>query len=153
MDVWLIISLCSSTSTSLCFRKTHWIEGPQIDVPINTTFELISRKMLSQSVQRLTFNVTGPDHMGLMVSPVKEAELLRWSILEGAPLAGPKWNGRETYFVYFSYADKPKSWVFSLDLRVSTISILNYKPISTYQSIFKVYAVELFVLLGISNTI
>ncbi|KAE8739131.1 hypothetical protein FOCC_FOCC015360 [Frankliniella occidentalis] len=98
--------------------KTHWVEAPPISVPINTTFNILSREKLSQSVQRLTFNVTGPDHMGLMISPVKEAELLRWSILEEPPLAGPKWKGRETYFVYFSYADKPKAWVFSLDLRV-----------------------------------
>lgn len=98
--------------------KTHWIKGPEIDVPINTTFQLLSRKAVSQSVQRLTFNVTGPDHMGLMVSPVKESELLRWSILDEPPLSGPKWGGRETYFVYFSYADKPKEWVFSIDLRV-----------------------------------
>lgn len=98
--------------------KTHWIEGPPIEVPINTTFQLLSRETVSQSIERLTFSVTGPDHMGLMISPVKEAELLRWSILEDAPLAGPRWKGRETYFVYFSYADKPIPWVFSLDLRV-----------------------------------
>lgn len=98
--------------------KTHWISGPPIEVPLDTTFELLHRKTISQSVQRLTFNVTGPDHMGLMVSPVEKAQLLRWSILDEPPLAGPKWNKRETYFVYFSYADKPKPWIFSLDLRV-----------------------------------
>lgn len=106
------------------------MKGPEIEVPLNTTFDLVSRKTLSHSVQRLTFNVTGPDHMGLMVSPVKGVELLRWSILEGPPLAGPRWNGRETYFVYFSYADKPKPWVFSLDLRVSILVMVNYKKIN-----------------------
>lgn len=84
---------------------------------------MLSRKAVSQSVQRLTFNVTGPDHMGLMVSPVKGIELLRWSILDDQPLAGPKWNGRETYFVYYSYADKPKPWVFSLELRVGIFHV------------------------------
>ncbi|XP_046389078.1 endoplasmic reticulum metallopeptidase 1-like [Ischnura elegans] len=103
--------------------KTHWIPGPPISLYSNdTTLELLSREFLPNGGIRLTFNATGPDHMGLMLSPVHGVELKGWKLMlpdesETEPLSGPQWNGRETYFVYYGRASSSQPWIFSLDLK------------------------------------
>ncbi|XP_071454875.1 endoplasmic reticulum metallopeptidase 1-like [Hetaerina americana] len=102
--------------------KTHWISGPAINLSGNETkLELLSRETLADGSIRLTLNATGPDHMGLMLSPVHGVALKGWRLLlpeegDGGPLSGPKWNGRDTYFVYYGRASSPEPWIFSLDL-------------------------------------
>ena len=61
---------------------------------------------------------TGPDHIGVMISPVSGVTLKGWSLDERPPLAGPKWNGRDTFFVYYAYASDPEPWTFTIDLQV-----------------------------------
>ena len=57
--------------------------------------------------------------MNLVLSPYPGVTLLSWSLVQGTPLAGPKWNGRDTYYVYYSCGSDPEPWKFSLDLLVS----------------------------------
>jgi hypothetical protein len=63
----------------------------------------------------------GPDHIGVMFSPVPGVTLDHWSLDEHEPLAGPKWNGRDTYFIYYAYASDPDPWTFSIDLKVNKV--------------------------------
>lgn len=64
---------------------------------------------------------SGPDHISIILSPYKGVHLRKWSILEGKPLEGPKWNDRETYFIYYSCASDCVPFTFSLELNVSKI--------------------------------
>ncbi|CAB0034132.1 unnamed protein product [Trichogramma brassicae] len=58
----------------------------------------------------------GPDHIGIMLSPYHGLRLKKWSILEEKPLQGPKWNDRETYFIYYSCIKDCEPLNFSLEL-------------------------------------
>jgi hypothetical protein len=76
----------------------------------------------------LFVNYLGPDHIGIMISPYKDIQLKRWSILNEKPLQGPLWNKRETYFVYYSCVKDCNEFNFSLELNVRIIDIiLQYK--------------------------
>lgn len=61
----------------------------------------------------------GPNHLGVMVSPVKGVELMKWSFEGTVPLAGPSWNGRDTYFIYYAYGRTPVDLEFWMDFKVS----------------------------------
>lgn len=63
----------------------------------------------------------GPDHISIILSPYKGVHLEKWSILEGNALQGPKWNDRETYFVYYSCASDCIPYTFSIELNVSVV--------------------------------
>ncbi|XP_067004414.2 endoplasmic reticulum metallopeptidase 1 [Anabrus simplex] len=97
--------------------KTHWIPGPAPNIPVPTTLDLISTQYHDGLVRRMTFSITGPDHIGVMISPYSGVTLIGWSLVPGDPLQGPKWNGRDTYFIYYSCASDPKPWVFWIDLK------------------------------------
>ncbi|XP_076681167.1 endoplasmic reticulum metallopeptidase 1 isoform X2 [Andrena cerasifolii] len=97
--------------------KTSWIPGPAPLITIPTKLELIS-KSVRQNTVSFTFNITGPDHISIILSPYKSVRLERWSILEGKALQGPKWNDRETYFVYYSCASDCDPFTFSIELNV-----------------------------------
>lgn len=56
-----------------------------------------------------------------MISPVSGIDLKSWSLNSKYPLAGPKWHGRETYFIYYAHGLTPKPLNFSIDLKVSVI--------------------------------
>ena len=57
--------------------------------------------------------------MGIVLSPVQDVTLDRWSLDDHKPLAGPQWNGRDTFFVYYAYASDPQPLTFSVDLKVN----------------------------------
>jgi hypothetical protein len=61
----------------------------------------------------------GPDHIGVMLSPVPGVTLDHWSLYDQERPSGPKWNGRDTYFIYYAYASDPGPWTFSIDLKVN----------------------------------
>lgn len=57
-----------------------------------------------------------------MLSPHKNVHLKKWNILDEKPLQGPKWNDRETYFVYYSCVlPDCEPFQFSVDLAVRSI--------------------------------
>lgn len=68
---------------------------------------------------RLIFRATGPDHMGLIISPRSGVSFEGWSISNARPVKGPKWQGRDTFFVYYASALDLNPWTFHLDLKVS----------------------------------
>ncbi|KAK7861774.1 hypothetical protein R5R35_010791 [Gryllus longicercus] len=97
--------------------RTHWLPAPPPHIGTPTTLELVSVEKRANSIKRMSFNVTGPSHMGLMVSPYKGVSLLEWSFVSGDPLAGPNWQGRPTYFVFYGCASDPEPWTFWIDVK------------------------------------
>jgi hypothetical protein len=57
--------------------------------------------------------------MGIVLSPVQDVTLNGWSLDGDKPLAGIKWNGRDTFFIYYAYASDPHPLTFSVDLEVN----------------------------------
>lgn len=100
--------------------KTSWIPGPAPFINIPTKLELIS-KITKHNTTSFTFNVTGPDHIGIIFSPYKGIHLEKWTVSDKEPLKGPMWNGRETYFLYYSCASDCIPYTFSIELNVSSV--------------------------------
>ncbi|XP_058797320.1 endoplasmic reticulum metallopeptidase 1-like [Phymastichus coffea] len=97
--------------------KTSWIPGPPPLIPTPTTLDLITKSVKENSLT-FSFNITGPDHIGVMLSPHKNLHLRKWNILDEKPLQGPTWNERETYFVYYSCVKDCEPMNLSVDLEI-----------------------------------
>ncbi|KAJ8960218.1 hypothetical protein NQ318_003942 [Aromia moschata] len=97
--------------------KTHWLPGPAPKLLVPIKANVLSRESIHGGV-RLTVQVEGPTHVGVMVSPVPGVILDNWSIETEEPLAGPLWRGRDTYFIYYSYGlSSPVPLTFSMDFK------------------------------------
>uniref|UniRef100_A0A1Y1MFR8 FXNA-like protease n=1 Tax=Photinus pyralis TaxID=7054 RepID=A0A1Y1MFR8_PHOPY len=116
--------------------KTHWIPGPPVTIKETSSLTLVKREKISHG-ERVTVSITGPFHMGIMVSPVLGVTLERWSLVNEKPLAAaPLWNGRFTYFIYYCYAGDSVPLVFSMDFQVPgnhSGAIMDFGIISHYQ--------------------
>ncbi|XP_043284842.1 endoplasmic reticulum metallopeptidase 1-like [Venturia canescens] len=97
--------------------KTSWIPGPPPLIKIPTKLDMTSKHSL-RNIVSFTFNVTGPDHIGIILSPYKGVRLQQWTIIDGKPLRGPAWNGREVYFVFYSCAADCVPFEFKVSLIV-----------------------------------
>lgn len=73
---------------------------------------------MNEDTTTFTFNVTGPDHIGIIMSPYNGVHLEEWSVLDGEPLACPSWNNREVYFIYYACAIDCDPYTFSMVLKV-----------------------------------
>lgn len=136
--------------------KTHWLPGPRPTLMTPVTMNVLNRTKINGG-ERLDFRIEGynmvtyfllyrnfmefyflgPSHMGVLISPVIGVEFDNWSLPTDGPLAGPVWNGRNTYFVYYAYGLEPKPFVFSIDFKVSTIIfVIRYVASAIYQVSF-----------------
>ncbi|XP_046493405.1 endoplasmic reticulum metallopeptidase 1 isoform X2 [Neodiprion pinetum] len=97
--------------------KTSWIPGPEPLIKIPTRLERIS-KITKGNIISFRFNVTGPDHIGIILSPYEGVRLIKWSVLDDPPLEGPLWNNRHTYFIYYACAADCDPYSFSVDLEI-----------------------------------
>lgn len=88
-----------------------------------TSLKVLSKDQLDDNIERITLEINGPDHMGVIISPKSNVELVRWSINDDGPLKGPKWNGQETYFIYYATSSDPEPWIFSIDFKVKFASV------------------------------
>lgn len=62
--------------------------------PVSTRMELITRTERATNVQRLIFEVSGPDHMGLFMSPKLGNKIIDWSLLDVVQTNVPEWGER-----------------------------------------------------------
>ncbi|XP_066909236.1 endoplasmic reticulum metallopeptidase 1-like isoform X2 [Halyomorpha halys] len=99
-------------------RETHWTDTPKPIISIPTELKMINMRLIDRHIRRYHFSVIGPDHMTFILSPILDADLISWSILNEKPLAGPSWNGRKTYFIYYSCGSDPLPLNFTVDLKV-----------------------------------
>ena len=103
---------------------------------------------LSPHNYRFLFQASGPDHMGIYISPgtyiylfilffsqlfvcfyyliwrtfsVSGVKLNTWSFSNGELLEGPTWkDNRPTYYIFYSHGLAPTPWTFWLDFKVWT---------------------------------
>lgn len=88
---------------SFLFRKkSFWIPHASSlhPLPVSTHMELKSRTERAANVQRLIFEVSGPDHMGLFISPKLGNQIVDWSILDVVQTNVPDWGDRYRVFLY-----------------------------------------------------
>ncbi|XP_063977133.1 endoplasmic reticulum metallopeptidase 1-like [Diachasmimorpha longicaudata] len=100
--------------------KTSWIPGPAPLIKIPTKLELIS-KIVNKDYVTFTFNITGPDHIGIILSPYEGVKLKQWTIVHGDPLPCPSWNNRDVYFIYYACTMNCIPYNFSIKLKVPEI--------------------------------
>ncbi|XP_060528863.1 endoplasmic reticulum metallopeptidase 1-like [Cylas formicarius] len=96
--------------------KTHWVPGPE--PVILTPVSLNVKRQKTPAGQRIFLEVHGPTHIGVMFSPVRGVKILNWSLPPDHPLAGPSWQGRDTYFIYYAYGLDPVPLNFSIDFEI-----------------------------------
>ncbi|XP_034950352.1 endoplasmic reticulum metallopeptidase 1-like [Chelonus insularis] len=99
--------------------KTSWIPGPEPSINIPTKLELISR-INQRDMSTFTFNVSGPDHIGIILSPHKDVHLEQWNVVDGEPLACKSWNDRKAYFIYYACSSDCDPYHFTIILKVPT---------------------------------
>ncbi|KAF7284418.1 hypothetical protein GWI33_022202 [Rhynchophorus ferrugineus] len=97
--------------------KTHWVPGPEPTLLTPVKMNITSRTKILNG-ERFNFEITGPTHMGVMISPALGVEIGNWSLPTSGPLAGPLWNGRNTYFIYYAYGLEPVPFKFWIDFKV-----------------------------------
>ncbi|XP_025831142.1 endoplasmic reticulum metallopeptidase 1 isoform X2 [Agrilus planipennis] len=97
--------------------KTHWIPSIEPYLTEEAKLNIVKHESIDEG-KRITVNITGPHHIGVMISPKLGVELTKWSLVKGPPLAGPLWNGRATYFIYYSYGVAYAPLEFSMDFKV-----------------------------------
>ncbi|XP_060074400.1 endoplasmic reticulum metallopeptidase 1-like [Ylistrum balloti] len=104
-------------------RDSKYMPTPAISPEPKVEPSLISRHSVSPDVLRLTFQVKGPDHMTVYISPQPAMTLVGWSILPGTPLpvyTFPDMN-ETSYFIYYGHGETPQEpWQFHFDIQATT---------------------------------
>uniref|UniRef100_T1IR32 FXNA-like protease n=1 Tax=Strigamia maritima TaxID=126957 RepID=T1IR32_STRMM len=97
---------------------SHYVLAGKPKFHTQPKITLVSQKAIGLDRRRLTFNLTGPTHMGVFLSPSIDTLLADWSFADGVPGTGPRWGDRSTYFVYYSRGEDPPQWSFWIDLKL-----------------------------------
>lgn len=67
----------------------------------------------------LFFVLIGPDHMALIIWPVRNVQLVGWSASEELPEADSFYTERPLYFVTYFYGSQPNTpYELTLDFKV-----------------------------------
>ena len=56
--------------------------------------------------------------MTMQLSPRPGVSLLGWNLADGVPLTGQEFQGRPTYFLYYSWGETAAPWIIWADLQV-----------------------------------
>uniref|UniRef100_A0A0A1WQ19 FXNA-like protease n=1 Tax=Zeugodacus cucurbitae TaxID=28588 RepID=A0A0A1WQ19_ZEUCU len=94
-----------------------WIPGPDPKF-YNTEpqLKLISKEQLSKTSIRYELELSGPDHMGIYINPLKERKINAWSF-HYTPL---RLDWKPPYFIYFSYGKDSSPLKFTLEFENPT---------------------------------
>ncbi|ESP05704.1 hypothetical protein LOTGIDRAFT_103045 [Lottia gigantea] len=129
---------CSMPFLLPLIRKSVQMPAPRLLGYKRADVQLIDRTKLSMDTIRLTFQVTGPDHITNFIMPREGVSVQRWSLEDGEPLpiiSLPIFQ-QPTYFIYYSYETKPVvPWQFSIILHVrrdDNIPLLDYSVVGHY---------------------
>uniref|UniRef100_A0A1B6BYM8 FXNA-like protease n=1 Tax=Clastoptera arizonana TaxID=38151 RepID=A0A1B6BYM8_9HEMI len=79
---------------------------------------LHSQKFSSTKLKRLTFNVTGPDQMVIIVLPKPNINLVGWSLTDSLPIPSHTWSDRPSYLMRYTRGLSAPIWQFWFDLEV-----------------------------------
>lgn len=86
--------------------------------------KVVSKKQLTANKMRFEMELSGPDHMGIVIQPLNGARVVGWSFHQ-APL---RLNYKPPYYIYFSYGVNGDALKFWLELEVSSLSISFSSP-------------------------
>ncbi|KAK9707901.1 Peptidase family M28 [Popillia japonica] len=81
--------------------KTHFITAPPPTFEKPTVMKVLTRDKINIG-ERIIIELTGPSHMGFMLSPASGVELHSWSLPSKPLVTAVPWNNRKTYFVFYS---------------------------------------------------
>ena len=106
----------------------QWIEADNLDINFEDrpVLTMHSKELLPSNITRYTFSITGPDHMGLYISPFQNTTLVSWSFIDEIYAGTQTWNGRYLYFVNFIYGIDNSEYVFTLDVKVCHTMITHF---------------------------
>lgn len=90
-------------------RSSYWAPAPQPLIYHPTRIELIDLKLTGVDKRSLTFTLTGPDHMTLMIWPISGVKLVGWSASKELPHADSFYTERPLYFVTYFYGVQPNT--------------------------------------------
>ena len=103
-------------------RINNWIVAPKPKIFKDTNITLVQMDELSPHNYRFLFQASGPDHMGIFISPLPGVKLNTWSFSNGELLEGPPWkDDRPTYYIFYSHGLSPSPWTFWLDFKVQLL--------------------------------
>ncbi|CAD7014585.1 endoplasmic reticulum metallopeptidase 1 isoform X2 [Ceratitis capitata] len=88
-----------------------WIPGPDPKFDKEPELKLISKNQLSNTSIRYEMELSGPDHMGIYINPLKDRKVNAWSF-HYTPL---RLNWKTPYFIYFSYGKDKSPLRFKLE--------------------------------------
>jgi len=118
-DAYLYCGMPVYYPAASMLRRNNWIPAPKPTMYRPIELDMVHMEQLNISTRRALFRVTGPDHMGIFISPAVGVRLTTWSLAEGELLAGPTWkNDRPTYYIFHSHGKDPETWDFWLQFEV-----------------------------------
>lgn len=99
-------------------KESFFVDFPGPIFDKGRTFRLLSRNITKANVIMLSFEFTGPSHMGLIISPWEGISITRWSFTSDIPHKGIEWKNRDTKFVYLSQGVDMGPWNVWLELQL-----------------------------------
>lgn len=103
-------------------KRTWYLKGPP-PFPNKKSlaqFKVLRKEKINSSTLRLYFQIHGPDHMTLYITPNERSRLVGWSLTEQGPAGQPDYDGRMTYFIYYAHGFYADGWTFWLDFDASS---------------------------------
>uniref|UniRef100_A0A1B6JDY7 FXNA-like protease n=1 Tax=Homalodisca liturata TaxID=320908 RepID=A0A1B6JDY7_9HEMI len=83
-----------------------------------TGYKTVSKREETHEIRRLHFNVSGPDHMHLIVWPKPSVTLVGWSFTDSLPSHTAIWDGRPVYVINCVRGYSPAHLEVHFDLQV-----------------------------------
>jgi len=108
-----------SVATSISSEYSQWIPSSRPNLAFQTTLILKSETVLSPNSTRFEFELRGPDHMALSISPLIGNTLTSWSFLDTPPLER-YWGNRKMYLMMLIYGSDPSPINFDLVIEKSS---------------------------------
>lgn len=107
------------------YSTTHWLPAPApLNIPSGTYgTELVKIENVAETEndrKRIHLKLTGPAHIGVMLSPVPGVQLVGWDLTSEPLLTSIPWNGRDQYFIFYASGTKLEPFEFYLEFKVPT---------------------------------
>lgn len=97
---------------------SHWIPSSSPNLPYKSSLTLINGFSLSPNTSRFEFELRGPDHMALSISPLVGNTLTSWSF-PSTPVER-YWGDRKLYFMMMVYGNDNSPINFDLVIEVKS---------------------------------
>ncbi|KAF4098064.1 endoplasmic reticulum metallopeptidase 1-like [Onychostoma macrolepis] len=91
-------------------RKSWYLPAPEVSPKAALEFQLLSRQETQWGTVKMTFEVKGPSHMSLSLSPRAEASLSGWSFGSGML----RHSGES--FIFYSHGLDAPAWTFWIEI-------------------------------------